>query len=105
MDFAPKQLTYDEPKLIPLDGRARMKRFSREFAGVTKVITEKDPVMLFSAAGDYIGSFESPSHAEIYCAARGVELSPGVEEITWESLKNELANRVYSPNFIFQAAP
>lgn len=105
MDSAPKQIAYDEPKLIPFDGRARMKRFSKEFECMTGVTADGDPVMLFSAAGDYMGSFESPSHAEIYCAAKGVELSPDVEEITWESLKNELANRVYSPNFIFQAAP
>jgi len=105
MDSAPKQIAYDEPKLIPFDGRARMKRFSKEFVGVVGVTANGDSVMLFSATDDYMGSFESPSHAEIYCAARGVELSPGVEEITWESLKNELANRVYSPNFIFRAAP
>ena len=105
MDSAPKQIAYDEPKLLPFDSRARMKRFSKEFVGVVGVTADGDPVMLFSAMDDYMGSFESPSHAEIYCAARGIELSPDVEEITWESLKNELANLVYSPNFIFQAAP
>ena len=105
MDSAPKQIAYDEQKLLPFDNRARMKRFSKEIVGAEWVTTEKGPVMLFSAAGDYMGSFESPSHAEIYCAAKGVELFPDVEEITWESLKNELASWAYSPNFIFQAAP
>ena len=98
MDSAQKQLTYDEPKLLPFDGRARMKRFSKEFLGMTGILAGGDSVMLFSATDDYMGSFESPSHAEIYCAAKGVELSPDVEEITWEGLKKELARRlIYSP--------
>ena len=97
MDSAQKQLTYDERKLLQFDGRARMRRLSKEFGHLAG-----NSIILLSAAGDYIGMFESPSHAEIYCAAKGVELAPGIEEITWNSL--ETTCEITLP-FILQAAP
>ena len=77
MDRAPKLIGYEEPKLLPYDGRARLFRLT---AGGTEVTTGES-IMLFSAANEYLGFFESPQHAKVWCAAQGIDVADEIKKM------------------------